>query len=178
MNRSLTIFVPLLVSGALQQEARSADIELTIEVPRLDVGQYHRPYVAGWIEDTDSTHVADLTVWYDLEMKNGQGETWLKDLRQWWRKSGRSAKLPIDGVSGPTRPVGHHTVELPLSQIKLPPKEKGQYSLVVEAAREVGGRELVRIPFTWDGKNAVSVTGTGKTELGEIKLVVTPPQTK
>lgn len=178
MSRSLKFVLPFVVSNSLGTIANSADIELSIEIPRLDVGQYHRPYVAGWIEGPDSVHVADLTVWYDTEMKNGQGETWLKDLRQWWRKSGRSAKLPIDGVSSPTRPVGQHTVELPLSKVSLPPSEKGQYHLIVEAAREVGGRELVRIPFTWDGKNAVAVSGSGKTELGSIKFRITPPHSK
>ena len=178
MSRSLRLVLPFLVTNSLGTQATSADIELSIEIPRLDVGQYHRPYVAGWIEGPDNEHVADLTVWYDVEMKNGQGESWLKDLRQWWRKSGRSAKLPIDGVSGPTRPVGYHTVEMPLSKVALPPSEKGQYSLVVEAAREVGGRELVRIPFTWDGKNSVSVSGSGKSELGSIKFEITPPQPK
>ena len=30
----------------------------------------------------------------------------------------------------------------------------GNYTLVVEAAREVGGRELLKIPFTWPAQAA------------------------
>ena len=34
---------------------------------------------------------------------------WLPDLRQWWRKSGRTLQVPVDGVTGPTRPAGAST---------------------------------------------------------------------
>ncbi len=164
--------VPVLATTGLAGDATSAEIVISIEIPRLDVGEYHRPYIASWIENPDQAHVADLLVWYDTEMRNGEGTTWLKDLRQWWRKSGRSAKLPIDGVTGPTRPVGHHKVEIPMNKINLPPLEKGEYSLVVEASREVGGRELLRIPFRWDGKTAVAGSIAGKSELGKIEFQI------
>lgn len=164
--------VPVLATAGVAGEGQAADIELSIEIPRLQVGEYHRPYVASWIENGTQAHVADLLVWYDVEMRNDQGTTWLKDLRQWWRKSGRSVKLPIDGISGPTRPVGKHDAKVPLSKIKLPPLEQGEYSLVIEAAREVGGRELLRIPFKWDGKTAVAASTEGKTELGKIEFKI------
>ena len=160
MKPSLLLLAPALASTGI-----AGDIRLTIEVPQLDVGQYHRPYLAAWIEKPDQSHAANLIVWYDLE--NQKGETWLKDLRQWWRKSGRAADLPIDGVSGPTRPVGKHTLDIPAKQAPLP---EGEYILVVEAAREVGGREMIRIPFQWDGKTAVEASGSGKTEIGAVQL--------
>lgn len=172
MHKSLQLFIPVVAAAQMASTSGAADLSLTIEVPKLDVGQYHRPYVASWIENAEGEHVTDLTVWYDVEMKNDQGATWLKDLRQWWRKSGRSAKLPIDGVTGPTRPVGHHNVEIPGSKLKLAASPGSEYSLVVEAAREVGGRELLRIPFTWDGKQRVEKSISGKSELGKIKLVI------
>ena len=165
------LLVPAIAASALAPSA-SADVILSIEVPRLNVGQYHRPYVASWIEGPENEHVADLVVWYDDDMQNDQGATWLKDLRQWWRKSGRSAKLPIDGVTGATRPVGHHSVEIPESKVKLDPLASGEYTLVVEAAREVGGREIVRIPFKWDGNAPVEVSDSGKTELGKIQFQI------
>lgn len=164
------VIATLSISGGIAQQSAAADIELTIEIPRLEVGEYHRPYVASWIENGSQAHVADLLVWYDVEMKNGEGATWLKDLRQWWRKSGRSAKVPIDGVTGPTRPVGSHDVTIPMDRVKLASLESGEYSLVVEASREVGGREILRIPFKWDGKTAVEGTTQGKSELGKIQF--------
>ena len=51
----------------------------------------------------------------------------------------------------------------------------GQYTLVVEAAREVGGRELLKIPFTWPAKGAPqSGKAQGSTELGAVTLTVKP----
>lgn len=45
-----------------------------MEIPRLDVAEYHRPYVALWLEKPDQSHVANLAVWYDLKMKDKEGE--------------------------------------------------------------------------------------------------------
>jgi hypothetical protein len=47
----------------------------------------------------------------------------------------------------------------------------GQYNIVVEAARELGGREVVRVPFRWGAAN--SGAGTGATELGAVRVAVT-----
>lgn len=149
--------------------ASAAPLAATIEVPALDVAEYHRPYVAIWIEGADKAVIANVGVWYDVKMKNDEGETWLKDLRQWWRKSGRELDLPIDGVSGPTRPVGVHEVSIP--EALLAKLASGtEYTLVVEAAREVGGREVVRLPFTWAADAKIASTAAGKTELGAITL--------
>ena len=75
------------------------------------------------------------------EGRGGEGKDWLKDLRTWWRKGGRSMKMPADGVSGATRAPGQYTIPLPAD---LKP---GQYVLNVEAARETGGREIVTVPL-------------------------------
>ena len=154
--------------------ARAGDISLTIEIPRLEVAEYHRPYVAAWIENADKSHAADLFVWYDTEQANAKGETWLKDVRTWWRKSGRSLKMPVDGVSGPTKPAGVHNVSIPAKNVTLPPLTAGEYALVVEASREVGGREMVRVPFKWDGKTAVDAASKGESELGQVKISIQP----
>ena len=66
-----------------------------------------------WIEREDGSAVANLAVWYQQERgkprkqegkpAQGGGESgtkWLPDLRQWWRRSGRSQSMPIDGVTG------------------------------------------------------------------------------
>lgn len=157
-----------LLALLLPAVAGAAEVQLSIEIPRLKVAEYHRPYLAAWIEKPDNSVAANLTVWYDVKMDDKEGEKWLKDIRQWWRKSGRSTKMPIDGVSGPTRPVGKNLVKLP--KLDLPPLTEGKYTLVVEAAREVGGREMVRIPFKWDGSTPVQSSKSGKSELAEITL--------
>ena len=117
---------------------------------------------------------ANLAVWYDVKLKNAEGTKWLKDMRQWWRRTGRELSFPVDGVTQPTKPVGTHALSFTEGKNPLPKLAAGQYKLMVEAAREVGGRELVSIPFEWPAKQASSLSATGKTELGVIKLNVTP----
>ncbi|BDS08284.1 hypothetical protein NT6N_33240 [Oceaniferula spumae] len=168
----------LLLSGMTATQA--SDFQLEIEIPRLKVSEYHRPYVAAWIEKPDRSHAANLAVWYDTEMKNDEGTKWLKDLRQWWRRSGRDLDMPVDGISGPTKPAGKHKVSITKALASLPPLAEGEYKLVVEASREVGGREVVSIPFIWDGKTLKTQTSKGSSELGAVVLsqVETPATTK
>src|SRR5690606_18390288 len=162
--------LPLVV--LLSPAAFGADLDIRVEIPRLDVAEYHRPYVALWLEKPDQTHVANLAVWYDLKMKDKEGEKWLKDLRQWWRRSGRSLELPVDGVSAATRAVGTHQLSYKGHEAPLKSLPAGDYNLVVEAAREVGGRELLRLPLTWPRAGTASAQGTS--ELGAISLTVKP----
>lgn len=159
---------------ALSAPALAAGLSVGVEIPRLQVAEYHRPYVAIWIERADHSVASTLSVWYDLKLKNAEGTKWLKDMRQWWRRTGRELQLPIDGVSSPTRPVGKHQLEFTEGQSPLNALPPGDYKLVVEAAREVGGRELVSIPFSWPATQATNLQAQGKTELGAITLQLKP----
>ena len=154
--------------------ALAAEMSLSVEIPRLDVAEYHRPYVAIWLEGSGQQHVADLAVWYDLKLADAEGEKWLKDLRQWWRRSGRNLQMPVDGISGATRAVGTHALTLNDQQGPLKDLAAGDYQLVVEAAREVGGRELLRLPFSWPPQQSRTESVQGQHELGAITLELQP----
>ena len=56
----------------------AAGLNVGVEVPRLDVAEYHRPYVAVWIERADASVAATLSVWYDVKMRNAEGTKWLR----------------------------------------------------------------------------------------------------
>ena len=200
-----TLLLPLLFAVSLPAAAAGLTIDLAI--PQLDVAEYHRPYVAVWIEREDSSVAANLAVWYQQERgkprppverkprgagapppgdgKGGPGNgpgggggesgtKWLPDLRQWWRRSGRSLTLPVDGVTGATRPVGTHTLAFDAASAPLNALAPGNYRIVVEAAREVGGRELLKLPFAWPPTVAANSSAQGKSELGRITLELTP----
>lgn len=159
--------------AALPAAAGAAELSVSVEIPRLSVAEYHRPYVALWIETADQAAVKTLAVWYDTKLKNKEGNTWLKDMRTWWRKSGRTLTLPADGLSGPTKAPGKHQVNI--SGAQLAGLAPGQYALVVEASREVGGREVVRVPFAWPPKGpARPAQSKGATELGAIVVTAKP----
>lgn len=156
-------------AGALAAPAGAQTIDVTVNIPRLKVAEYHRPYVAIWLEPAGGG-AKTLAVWYDDDMKNNEGTKWLRDVRQWWRASGRSMKFPADGVSGATRAPGPQKIAFTAGRGPLGTLTPGQYTLVVEAAREVGGRELVRVPFAWPPKPGQSASASGKAELGAISL--------
>ncbi|MBI1180232.1 MAG: DUF2271 domain-containing protein [Alphaproteobacteria bacterium] len=148
-------------------------MSVTVGIPALDVAEYHRPYVAVWIEAADRS-VTNLAVWYEVGAKDREGTKWLKDLRQWWRRSGRELDMPVDGITGPTQAPGDHTIDLRGAEAPLAGLTPGEYTLVVEAARETGGRELLRLPFTWPAAAAGSDTVRGTSELGPVTLAFKP----
>lgn len=162
----------LLVAAAAPSFA--ADLSVSVELPRLQVAEYHKPYVAVWIENDSNKVVSNLAVWYDLDMRNNEGEKWLKDMRQWWRRTGRNLYLPVDGMSGATRGPGTHQMRFSLEQAQLQNLPAGNYRLRVEAAREVGGRELINLPFTWPQTKATTFKQAGNSELGAISFTINP----
>ena len=167
LSHSLLLTLPLASSWAV-----GAELSVKFELPRLNVAEYHKPYVAIWIERADQSVASNLAVLYDLKLKNREGEKWLKDLRSWWRKAGREATMPIDGVSGATRPPGAHTMKFDGARHGLDKLPAGDYTLVVEASRESGGREVVKLPFNWAGKGKVAASAAGKDELGAVSLQI------
>lgn len=85
--------------------------------------------------------------------------------------------------------MGVHELVFDSKQPQLEKLTPGEYELVVEAAREVGGRELVKIPFTWPAATPSAATPSaatpatakprklearGQRELGAITLEVRP----
>lgn len=152
--------------------AGAQTLDLSIEIPRLKVAEYHRPYVAIWLEK-QGTAPRTIAVWYDFDLKGseGAGTKWLRDMRQWWRTVGRTMSFPADGVTGATRAPGAHKVRFTGGKGPMPVLAGGNYTLVLEAAREVGGREVLRLPFAWNGRNATA-SAKGSGELGAVTLNV------
>lgn len=170
--------LPIIVAWAsfMTLQARADEMELTVQIPRIDVSEYHRPYVAIWLQDEDRKVIRNLAVWYQGKGSKGDvGAKWLPDLRQWWRRSGRALELPIDGVTGPTRPAGEHTLKVSDAHQDLSKTAPRKYVLVIETVREVGGRELLEIPFAWPVSESETHQAQGKKELGKVKITVNPP---
>ncbi len=167
-------FAPLTLSVIIAAPAAAAEVKLSVEIPQLTVAEYHRPYVAMWLERADQSFVGNLAVWYDVKQRDNEGAKWLKDMRQWWRRSGRDLKMPVEGLSTVTRPPGVHQIAVALDKAPFAGLPAGEYQLVVEAAREVGGRELIRVPFQWPAQSAQALKAKGEHELGAIVLDIKP----
>lgn len=102
------------------------------------------------------------------------GARWLNEVREWWADSGNSLQFPVDGLTSASKAAGTHELTFAGDDPKLAGLAPGNYKLMVEAAREHGGKELVSIPFTWPGTAPQMASASGKTELGQIELVVKP----
>src|SRR5690606_32749325 len=134
--RKLPLALASVAAGAVATPALAADLTVAVTLPRLNVAAYHRPYVAVWIERPDNTAVRTLAVWYQqTASREGDGKDWLKDMRTWWRRGGRSMTMPADGVSSATKAPGTHSVRVPAARLASLPA--GDYVMVVEAAREL-----------------------------------------
>lgn len=166
--------IALALTSMLGARALAADMSIKLDIPRLDVAEYHRPYIAIWLEDAHKKNIRDIAVWYEHEKPQEEGRKWLKDLRQWWRLSGRNQDEPADGVSGATRAAGVQTVKVPAQAAALSGLPPGDYQLVVEAAREKGGHDLVRLPLAWPPAQTKTINAQGQQELGPIELTLNP----
>lgn len=162
-----------LTAAVASVPALSAELTLKLQLPRMDIAEYHRPYVAAWIEKAaDQSYAGNVALWYDLKKRDNGGAKWLKDMRSWWRKSGHDTAV-VDGVTGATRTAGDHVLNL-LDSRAVAALAPGQYEVVVEAARENGGREVVRVPFDWPVKKAQAAKAQGQGELGTVSIDAKP----
>ncbi|WP_170003908.1 DUF2271 domain-containing protein [Pseudopontixanthobacter vadosimaris] len=163
-----------LTAVAVAAPVSAGDLQVQFEIPRLRVAEYHNPYVAVWLEDANGKAVANLDVWYDTDLRGDDPRKWLPDMRTWWRRIGRSSTMPANGISGPTQPPGRYSLRFSEGSRPLPRLAAGSYVLKVEAAREVGGRELVSIPFQWPPAKPMTGTKLGSKELGAVRLSIKP----
>ena len=169
LQHTLALTLPMLSSWAV-----GAEMAVKFEIPQLQVAEYHRPYVAIWVENADVPQVTTLAVLYDVKKKDNAGTKWVKDMRTWWRKAGREVNLPLDGVSGATRSTGEQKMNFGPAVNQLDKLPAGDYQMVIEAAREAGGRELVRVPFKLPLKGQQTASARGKEELGAVTLQINP----
>ena len=173
MRHWIPVLLPSLIAALFSQQAAAADLTIKVNVPQINASEYHRPYVAVWIERADQSIAQNIALWYSQKSgAEGPGTKWLKDLRQWWRKGGREAQVPLDGISGATRPVGEHSINVNSQTLASLPQ--GEYRVVVEAAREKGGHELVRIPFNLPATKTDTQKASGSEELGAVSLDIKP----
>jgi hypothetical protein len=149
----------LLCCGSAMAEQQ---LEIQVELPKINTGTYHRPYVAVWIENEQQQPVRLVEAW--LEKPD-----WIKDLRRFWRKLGRSEPQLVDAKTGATKGPGNYKVRWDGKDEQGKAVAAGNYVLFVEAAREQGGRNLAKQVFTWDG-SAVQIEIKASKELGKIQL--------
>ncbi|MEH8019302.1 DUF2271 domain-containing protein [Rheinheimera muenzenbergensis] len=149
---------------AVSWVASAQPSEIALEIPVIETSQYHRPYVAVWVEDAQQQPVKLIALWVEKP-------DWLKDLRRFWRKIGRSNTTLVDAVSGATQKPGNYTLQWDGKDDSGATLSTGRYTLFVEAAREQGGRSLVKHEFDLPAQGAV-IEMAAEGELGVVKATI------
>lgn len=224
MRKRYSISLGTALGAVAALPVGAAELAIKVQLPEIQTTEYLRPYLAVWIEKADDSFVSTLSLWHMIKDKRGneltKGDRYLNTLRSWWKQSGTTSQMPIDGLSSATRAAGEH--ELVFTQGKAPLNDlsAGKYQLVLEVAREIKGPrpagapagpppqrpegseaggppaggpppegapqgmgaggaskdadEVVRVSFDWPVKKETMLTAKGKTELGNISLVLKP----
>ncbi len=156
------ISVALVLMSGLVLPATASDLEIALQLPKISEGQYHRPYVAVWVEDSSEKSVRLIEIWREKP-------DWIKDLRRFWRKTGRADQPLVDARTGATKGPGQYRLRWDGKDDQGATVANGEYQLVIEAAREHGGRQLVKQKFNWDG-TAVALSVAAGNEIGQVQL--------
>lgn len=145
---------------------QSMELQIKLELPRMDNPRYRRPYVAVWIEDKDDFPVRTVALW-------SQKPRYLHDLTQWYRDDqvrNLSEGTDISStVSSATRAPGTYTLKWDGKDNSGKLVKAGKYTVVIEAAREHGGHSIVKQEIDFNG-TATAKTLPASEELGAVQL--------
>lgn len=135
------VLSPFNASPSYSETKAASEPALSIDltVPAINASPYHRPFVAVWLEDVNRNPIKTLAVWYD-------DETWLKDIRQWWRKLGRKLhnSQGLDGLSGATQKPGNYSIVWDGRDNTGKKVKFNEVLLNIEMVREEGDRTYIR----------------------------------
>jgi hypothetical protein len=127
--------------------ATATGLQLSLKLPP-QVGEYHNPYVAVWLEDNSGKSVRTLMLWRERSK-------WLKDIRRWWRKVGRKDENLVDAVTSATRAAGLYQLNFQALDDDKNTLAAGDYILHIEVVRENGGRGMIKQKFTLNGTKQI-----------------------
>ncbi len=129
------------------------DLELLVRFeinrPDGDNRRYRRPYLAVWIEDKDGLAVRTLTLWVQA---GGSGPRWIPELRRWHRGDQVRRALDdtslVDTTARATRLPGKYDVIWDGKDDRGQQLGAGQYTVLIEAAREHGTYQIIQKSVT------------------------------
>lgn len=151
----------MLSSNKLANQSEK-NLSIEYQIPQINEGKYHRPYLAIWITDTSNKSVRHL-------MLLGESERWAKENTRWWRRVGRKIPGVLEAVARPTRLPGKYHLFWNYLNDQGQSVEPGKYWLHMEAAREGGGHDYQKLSIDtridWQ-----EVRLPAKGELGEVAL--------
>jgi thiamine biosynthesis lipoprotein ApbE len=110
-------------------------VSINIDLPKLNVQRYRRPYVAVWIENGKGQSVRSITVW-------GNAPKYWPALPAWWKFAKNDNDL-VKAVTRATREPGKYEVVWDGKDDKGAQVPQGTYTVRIEVHRE-HGQDLIQ----------------------------------
>lgn len=146
----------------LKEKLWNPKMECSIDLEIADLGGYaRRPYVAIWIEDENNNPVRRIALWY-------RKPRWLVDLR-YWSAGSRNTDFNVSPITGATRGAGKYSLVWDGKDDAGQYVNQGNYTVVIEAAREHGSYQLMKQSLKFDEK-AKAASFTGNEEISAARL--------
>lgn len=137
-------------------------VEVAYELPRIEVGNYRKPYVVAWITDADKNLVRNLTIL-------GAKQDYQEDNYVWWRRYGRKQPGVLDTMAKPTRAPGRYTIGWDGLDETGKRAPQGHYIVHIEASREHGGHTYQTLEVDLGAKPTTAKVAA-KDELGAAQV--------
>lgn len=152
-------FQALLDSAVVETAATGASafpkaqqLEIALELPKIEARRYERPYTAVWVENARGEHVATLAVW-------GRNRRWVSELTNWW-KADPTARDRVDAIGRASRGPGAYRLLWGGLDDQGAAVPAGDYTVVIEVSREHGGHTVARATIRCgDDEQAASMAG-------------------
>jgi thiamine biosynthesis lipoprotein len=133
-------------------------VEVTYTLPKIEAGNYRKPFVIVWVTDAAKNPVKTLLIM-------GKRAEWQEDNYVWWRRYGRKDPKQVEAMGQPTRAPGRYTVAWDGTDASGKRAPQGTYLIHIEAAREHGGHAYQTIEVKL-GAAPVAGQAAAKDELG------------
>ena len=142
------------------------ELNLDLNLPRIEDARYRRPYVAVWVEDADHFPVRTIALWTEKPR-------YINELHEWYREDRvRNLSEGTDisrTVSSATRPPGSYSLKWDGKDNAGKLVKAGTYTICVEVTREHGGYNIQRHEVNVNSKPQQATLPAGR-ELGAVTL--------
>jgi len=156
--------VPTPVPAGKAVWNQNYELDINLELARIDDFRYRRPYVAVWVEGQDHLPLRTIAVWF-------RKPRYLPELRSWYHSAqlrGNEDDI-LKTVSSATRSPGKYTLKWDGRDDEGKLVKSGEYTICIEVAREDGPYQILRQTMDFSGQPQ-QVTLPAGTEIGGAAL--------
>ncbi len=137
-------------------------LSIDFNIPEMDISEYAAPYFTLWITDEKRKLVRSL-------LMLGDSVRWQEENYVWWRRYGRKEPILVDAISEPSRNPGHYSIVWDGFDDFGQAVCQGNYTLHVEASREHGKHQLVKMKVVI-GETTFKMENKAQGEIGDIRI--------